>query len=166
MFPFLVGRRAVKITYIHLFIQKYCPGEHIRIGLPPPREKGNCKEEGFVGVIGYTCGHTLYRKIKADFGPISGHSWHNFGHLRLRHNLPCVEEAYLFCEYYINCADNDCRCNRCCTWSLGEFSRSGENFTSKRHFLNGLEIAIFIIWRLNHLILDIFFDLFKLLRFH
>jgi hypothetical protein len=66
MFPFLVGRHTLKITYIHLFTQtsKYCPGEHIRIGLLPPGEKGNCKEEEFVGVIGDTCGRTLLERLK------------------------------------------------------------------------------------------------------
>jgi hypothetical protein len=111
----------VKITDIHLFIQisKYYPGKHIRIGLLSPREKGNCKEKEFVCAIGDTCGRTLYEKIKADFGPISGHSRHNFGHLRFRHDLPCVEEAYLLCEYEVNGADDDCKCNRCCIPELG-----------------------------------------------
>jgi hypothetical protein len=104
MFPFLVGRRAIRVTCLHLVMQtsRAYPGEHIRVSLLP-REKEGCKEEDIICVVSDDCQCTYYGNVKVDFGPIFESSWHNFGFLRFGGEMKRAKEAYLLCEYEVDC---------------------------------------------------------------
>jgi hypothetical protein len=119
MFPFLVGRRAVRIKCLYLFITvaRACPGERIYVGVKPV-EKKCCKEEEFVCVVDDFCPCTYYGKVDVNFGPISGNAPHVFGSFSFERDMPRVQEAYLLVEYEVECRDNYCTCGKYCTLDL------------------------------------------------
>lgn len=122
MFPFLTGRRAVRIKCIHLFVETAhaCPGSHIRVSVIPSGEKGQCREREFVCIVDEDCAF-YFGKVEVEFGPIVGNAWHNFGHLRFDCDMPRAEEAYLLCEYEVDCVEKDCKCTKCCAPDLGSW---------------------------------------------
>jgi hypothetical protein len=121
MFPFLTQKRAVRVTAIHLFIQEAhaCPGKQIRVHIFPAEKNRGCKDEEFFCVVGDECPCVYHGKVTVDFGPIFGNIRHNFGFIRFKDDMRWVEEAYMLCEYVVDCLDDDCGCIKCCAPNFG-----------------------------------------------
>jgi hypothetical protein len=101
MFPFIVGRRAVKISAIHVFIQsgrrpKYgsVPVKYVGVGECPIEEEFACVADG-------ECPGLFHGISKVELGPIFGEICEEFGHLRFEKEILDVgpRDIYLLCDY-------------------------------------------------------------------
>ena len=97
MFPFIVGRRAVKISGMHVFLQVErrfkCSSVLVKyVGL------GGCQVEvEFACVADADCLGLFHGILKVELGPILNECFENFGHLKLDDGA--LQNVYLLCDY-------------------------------------------------------------------
>jgi hypothetical protein len=104
MFPFIVGRRAVKICAIHVFIQG--GRRQTKCGSVPVRYVGaghdECPvEEEFACVADQECVGLYHGKLKVELGPVTDDMFDEFGILRFEKQILDIglREIYLLCDY-------------------------------------------------------------------
>jgi hypothetical protein len=114
MFPFIVGRRAVKVCTIHVFVQSErlskcaSKGKCANISVTyvgPPRgeeEEEECPVEMELAcVTDGECSVLFHGVLKVELGPILGDVYEEFGYLRFAKGVLDLgpRNVYLLCDY-------------------------------------------------------------------
>jgi hypothetical protein len=115
MFPFLTGRRAVRITRLRLFIEakhRACPGSQFCVNVVSPalghehrQHAEEEREDEFTCVVtdDREGPATFCGEVDVDFGPIGDSEGRGFGCLRFGDEVVMsgVQEAYMLCEWVV-----------------------------------------------------------------
>jgi hypothetical protein len=98
MFPYLVGKRRVRISSLHLFIiiEERCE-KYIRVAVEPVH-RDFCAEKEFVCIVDDVCPSAYHGKVDVDFDRIEGNVWSEFGKLVVEKDIRACE-AYLLVRY-------------------------------------------------------------------
>ena len=103
MFPFIVGRRAVKICTIHVFIQSGRPSKCASVPVRyMPLPDGECPEDTeFVCVADGDCPGLYHGILQVELGAIFGDIYEEFGYLKFENSIleVCPRDIYLLCDY-------------------------------------------------------------------